>query len=87
MLLTESKTTECHNQQTCAQTIQRLCHAADAVAPNPTAYDLAASMLKPLPAVGTGAGFELPEYIFDDVFRSNPKTMAEMRHRKKLKIK
>ena len=62
-------------------------HAAGAVAPNPTAYDLAASMLKPLPAVGTGAGFELPEYIFDDVFRSNPKTMAEMRHRKKLKIK
>ena len=62
-------------------------HAAGAVAPNPMAYDLAASMLEPLPAVGTGAGFELPEYIFDDVFRSNPKTMAEMRHRKKLKIK
>jgi hypothetical protein len=59
-----------------------------AVAPNASvvSYDLTANSLCPIPVVGVGDGFELPEFIFDDVFRSNPGAMGEMQDRKRQKF-
>ena len=59
--------------------------AQSAVAPNASvvSYDLTANSLCPIPAIGDGDGFQLPEFIFDDVFRSNPGTMVEMQDQKR----
>ena len=59
-----------------------------AVAPNASvvSYDLTANSLCPIPVVGVGDGFEVPEFIFDDVFRFNPGAMVEMQDRKRQKF-
>ena len=62
--------------------------AQSTVAPNASvvSYDLTANPLCPIPVVGDGDGFQLPEFIFDDVFRSNPGAMVEMQDRKRQKF-
>ena len=62
--------------------------AQNTVAPNSSdfSYDLTANPLCPIPIVGDGEGFQLPEFIFDDVFRSNPGTIVEMQGRKRQKF-
>ena len=61
--------------------------AESAMAPNAVvSYDLTANPMSPIPVVGDGDGFQLPEFIFDDVFRSNPGLMVEMQDRKRQKL-
>ena len=58
-----------------------------ALAPNASvvSYDLTANSSSLIPDADGGVGFQLPELIFDDVFRSSPGTMVEMQGRKKQK--
>jgi hypothetical protein len=58
-------------------------HSTSVVVPKSLAYSLTANLSAPLPMPNNDCGFQLPEHIFDDVFRSNPGLMVEMRGRKK----
>ena len=62
--------------------------AGSAVAPNASvlSYDLEANSLCPISVVSGGDGFQLSEFIFDNVSRSSPGTMAKMQGRKRQKF-
>ena len=58
-------------------------HTTSVVVPESLAYSLTEIFSTPLPMPNNDCGFQLPEHIFDDVFRFNPGLMVEMRGRKK----
>jgi hypothetical protein len=58
-------------------------HNTSAVAPKSMSYSLTANSTTPIPMANDDDGFELPEFIFNDVFLSEPRMMVEMRDRKR----
>ena len=58
-------------------------HTTSAVAPKVMAYSLTANSTTPIPTTNDDDGFELPEFVFNDVFLCEPSVMVEMRDRKR----
>ena len=58
-------------------------HNTSAVAPKSMSYSLTANSTTPIPIANDDDGFELPKFIFNDVFLSKPRMMVEMRDRKR----